>query len=253
MGKSLDHAISLYMDGIRDGNYEQAIAKHTGSRYTQHSTGVATGQQGFKDFFKGFIARNPQRKMRVLRTVEDGRYVFVNVYQHVSGGKWVTMDLFDTQRDGRIVEHWDVIEAYSESTVSGVDMVEGAGEATDLEHTDQNKEIVRDFVKMVLCDGELHRLTQFVAHDLIQHTPDLHAGREGLRKGLEDGTAHKVEFLLHLIGQGNMVVTYCKTLKKEKEHATFTVYRLEAGLIAEQWSVSEPILPREQWGNCGKF
>ena len=43
MARKLDHAKGLYLEGIRDGNPRDAVTRYTGSRYTQHSTGVRDG------------------------------------------------------------------------------------------------------------------------------------------------------------------------------------------------------------------
>ena len=51
MGQKLNNAKSLYLEGIRDGNYREAVEKYTGERYTQHSTGVKDGKEGFIEFF----------------------------------------------------------------------------------------------------------------------------------------------------------------------------------------------------------
>ena len=103
MGKR-ENAIGLYMDGIRDGNPREAVARYTGDRYTQHSTGVADGQEGFIAFFEPFIARNPKRDIEIVRGIEDGRYVFVQAFQSLNDGEaqWVTTDLFDTDEEGTL-------------------------------------------------------------------------------------------------------------------------------------------------------
>jgi len=58
MSKRLDNAMNLYLEGIRDGKAREAVTKYTGARYTQHSTGVKDGIEGFVEFFEPFIARN---------------------------------------------------------------------------------------------------------------------------------------------------------------------------------------------------
>ena len=62
-----ESAIGLYMEGIRDGRPREALDKYVGSRYTQHSTGVGHGKEGFIEFFVPFIERTPKRELRVLR------------------------------------------------------------------------------------------------------------------------------------------------------------------------------------------
>ena len=118
MGKKLEHAIGLYMEGIRDGNMKAALDAYVGDRYTQHSTGVADGKEGFMAFFGPFLERNPVRHIQVARAIEDGQYVFVHVFQSLNDGaaKWVTADLFDTDDNDRMIEHWDVIQEFAEET-----------------------------------------------------------------------------------------------------------------------------------------
>jgi predicted SnoaL-like aldol condensation-catalyzing enzyme len=49
MSKKLENAKNLYLQGIKEGNME-VVKKYSGNRYTQHSTGVTDGAQGFMDF-----------------------------------------------------------------------------------------------------------------------------------------------------------------------------------------------------------
>ena len=255
MSVKKDNALGLYMEGIRDGNPLEALNKYTGQRYTQHSTGVADGKQGFLDFFMPFLERTPERDIRVIRSIEDGPYVFCQAFQSLNGGeaKWVTMDMFDTDANDRIIEHWDVITAYLEDTVSGEDMVEGPTEPTDRDRTDANKALVKEYTKSVLTEGCFDLIDEFVAADLIQRSPGLANGREALVTALKSGTTGLCEMLFNVIGEGNFVVTYCKTRKDDQDYATFDLYRLADNLIVEHWEASEPILPRDHWGNSGKF
>ena len=71
MSAKKDNALGLYMEGIRDGNALEALNKYTGRRYTQHSTGVANGKQGFLDFFTPFLERTPKRDIRVIRLISS--------------------------------------------------------------------------------------------------------------------------------------------------------------------------------------
>lgn len=111
MSKKSENARALYLEGIRDGRVREAVTKYTGDRYTQHSTGVADGIEGFVAFFEPFVKRCPARDIQVVRMIEDGPYVFAHVFQDINNGeaKWVTADLFDTDENDKIIEHWDVI------------------------------------------------------------------------------------------------------------------------------------------------
>ena len=252
MGRKLDNAIGLYMEGIRDGNAREAITRFTGDRYTQHSTGVADGVEGFLAFFEPFLERYPDRDIRVLRCVEDGRHVFCHVSQSLNGGeaRWVTTDLFDTDEDDKIVEHWDVIEAWRPDAADGRSQVGGPAEIRDLERTEENKGRVRAFVEQVLMEGHHAAMDSFVAGGLIQH--DL-ALANGAQAWAQDLAHRRVAYreLFRLVGQGNFVVTYCKVDVGDTPHAVFDIYCLEGDRIVERWTNAE-VVPADT-GNGGKF
>ena len=52
------------MRAINDGDYVEAITTYSGDRYTQHSTPVRDGREGFIEFFANFVERNPDRDHR---------------------------------------------------------------------------------------------------------------------------------------------------------------------------------------------
>ncbi len=257
MSKRLDHARALYLDGIRDGRAREAVEAHTGERYTQHSAGVPDGPEGFVAFFEPFIARNPKRHIEIVRELEDGRYVFVQAFQSLNDGEaqWVTTDLFDTDEEGLIVEHWDVISEFQGPGPSGHTQVDGTREITGLEYTEYNKGRIRLFMAEVLQNGDFDNFDDYVAEDLIQHAVGLEDGREAMRRRIEDAQdagAH-CEFVFKLIGQGDFVVSYSKSVLGVESVAVFNIWRLSEGRIVEHWSNAETIAPRSEWANSGKF
>ncbi|MEO0862047.1 MAG: hypothetical protein AAFY65_15660 [Pseudomonadota bacterium] len=255
MGKALDNVRAIYLEGIAGGNAREAVYKYTGHRYTQHSTGVGDGAEGFLAFFEPFVARNPKRDIEVIRLFEDGPWVFCSAYQSLNDGaaQWVTMDMFYTDPDGLILEHWDTIAPYVPETLSGEDMVGGARDVDAGADTAANKAVVLEFTKQVLQERTPDKVSDFVAGDLIQHAAGIGAGREGLAAWLASDAAGTYEMLFHLMGQGDFVVTYGKRHALGKDIAVFDLYRLAGGKIVEHWMNAEEISPRTDWGNSGKF
>ena len=255
MGKGLENVRRIYLEGIAGGNARAAVEAYTGHRYTQHSTGVGDGVEGFLAFFEPFVARNPKRDIQIKRILEDGPWVWCNAYQSLNDGaaEWVTMDLFYTDADGLILEHWDTIAPYVADTASGDDMVGGATEVDPTADTEANKKLVLEYTKQVRQERKADRLDRFVAENLIEHAAPIARGRSGLSEWLQSDEAGAFEMLFQLVGQGDFVVTYGKRHAKGKEIAVFDVYRIEDGLIAEHWMNEEEISPREAWGNSGKF
>ena len=252
----LENAVSLYLEGIRDGKID-VIDHYTGDRYTQHSTGVADGLEGFKAFFKDFLERTSTRDIQVIRTIEDGNYIFVQVYQDIDNGaaKWVTMDLFDTDENDKIIEHWDVIAPYIEpgETVSGNDMILGAFEIRDRDKTEENKALVRSFLTEVFQNKKHHLLDQFVSRDTyIEHNPHLPNGFETMESILAS-QVFNYDFIFKVVGEGDHVAVLSKGVYDGEELCIFDLYRIENGRIVEHWDNMEPIPPRNEWANSGKF
>ncbi|MEM7210111.1 MAG: nuclear transport factor 2 family protein [Pseudomonadota bacterium] len=255
MGLGLENVKHIYLEGIANGNAREAVNKCTGHRYTQHSTGVGNGVEGFLAFFEPFLERNSKRDIKMIRAFEDGPWVFCHAYQSLNDGaaKWVTMDMFFTDDNGLILEHWDTITPFVDAIPSGENIIGGVTEVSDQTDSESAKLLVREFTKQVLQEGDLDKIDQFVAQDLVQHSPDIDAGRTGLLAWLASSESGHYEMLFNLFGQGNFVVTYGKRHQSGKDVAIFDLYRVDDGLIVEHWDNAEEILAREQWGNSGKF
>ncbi len=260
MSSKIESVRRLYLDGIRDGHLRQAVDVSLGDHYTQHSTGVCDGREGFIEFFEGFIARNRQREIELVRVLEDGSYVFVHAYQSLNGGeaRWVTTDLFDTDDDDKLIEHWDVISAFVDETRSGRTQIDGPTEVTDLDRTDSNKALVRTLVEEVLIAGQHRPMTDFIsATQYDQHNPQVADGLDGFGAFLGElaarGEAMVYRKLHRLVGQGNFVVSFCEMELAGTPMAVFDIWRLEGGSIVEHWDNMEPIAPRDEWANSGKF
>lgn len=256
MSQKSENAKNLYLIGIKEGKIE-VVKDYTGDRYTQHSTGVADGAQGFIDFFTGFLQRTNDRDIRIIRTIEDGPFVFVHAYQDIDDGtaKWITTDLFDTDKNDKIVEHWDVIAAYQEAdkTVSGNDMILGDFKIEDEDKTEGNKILVRNFITDVFQNKNHSAVEKYISTEkYIQHNPSVPNGIDAVKQFLATQNFN-YDFIFKIIGQGNHVVSYSKVLFNEQEFAIFDIFRIENGKIVEHWDNMEPVPARNEWANTGKF
>ena len=256
MGQALENVRKLYLEGIAGGDARDAVTKYTGHRYTQHSTGVADGAEGFLAFFEPFLERNPRRDIEIVRSFQDGPWVFCSAYQSLNDGaaRWVTMDMFFTDAEGLILEHWDTIAAHTTETASGEEMVRGSTTVIDEgADSDANKSLVLEYTKQVLQARKSENIDAFVSSDLIQRAATIGANRDGLIAWLNSDDFGQYEMLFKLFGDGDHVVTYGKRRARGKDIAVFDVYRIADGKIAEHWMNEEEIGPRDSWGNTGKF
>lgn len=253
-------AQALYLEAIRDGNAEEAIRKYSGDRYTQHSTPVKDGPDGFIEFFEDFHRRNPVRDIEIVRAWQDGRYVFLHVVQDLDDGefRYVTADIFDTDDDGKLVEHWDMIAEMAEATVSGHSEVDGPKIPIQLDRTEANKAHVRGFIDDVLVGGRAEKLTDYVsAETYVQHDPLIGDGIDGLGRFLADlaerGESMTYDEVHLVIGCGDFVAALSQMTLAGTAMAVIDLFRVADGLIVEHWDVMEEITPEETWVNSGKF
>ena len=260
LGRRLDNAKALYLEAIRDGNAAEAIEKYAGARYTQHSTPVRDGKEGFKAFFAAFHRRNPVRDVEIVRGFEDGRHVFLHVVQNLNDGeyRYVTADIFDTDEQARMIEHWDIIAEMVDESVAGHTQVDGPTEPRDIDRTESNKALVRDFLRVVLADGRTDEFADYISSETyIQHDPLIGDGIDGFAAFLarlteRGGSMSRTEVHL-VIGCGDFVAALSEVDLAGTAMAVIDLFRVADGRIVEHWDVMEKILPREEWVNSGKF
>jgi len=260
MNKKLENAKKLYLEGIRDGKVREAVTKYTGDRYTQHSTGVKDGVEGFVEFFEPFIKRNPERDIQIIRSIMDGNYVFLHVYQNINKGEaeWVTTDFFDTDENDKIVEHWDVISEYSNSTPSGHTSIDGSTEILDIDKTEENKELVKKLIRDGLMKGgNPANLPNYISEEqYIQHNKEVADGLEHFQKlaSMPNRPLNYEEIVL-MVGQENFVATLSRANwndgKLNQDYAQVDLFRIENGKVVEHWDNVEPVPEKDV--NSGKF
>ena len=254
MSKQVENAQNLCIHAIQDGSVAEAQAQSVGDTYIQHSTGVPDGKEGFEAFFANFFERHPEREMKIVRTIEDGNLVFVHVHQYLNGGEaqWVTTDTFRSDENGRIVEHWDVIDYYRAPENGQLDQIFGDFEIKDLDKTAENKKLVRRFLTEIFQNGELEQWSDYVADYLIQHNHEISQGSAAYKNYVaEHGVTF--DFVFQLLGQGNYVVSYGQTQIDGVAYAQYDIFRLENGLIVEHWDNKEVMPKVDDLTNRGKF
>lgn len=89
----------------------EAAAQYLGKTYRQHNPMAADGAQPFVDFVTGFLKAFPQLHVQFKRIVAESDLVVLHshfVRQPGDPGLAV-VDIFRLE-DGRLVEHWDVLQ-----------------------------------------------------------------------------------------------------------------------------------------------
>ncbi len=232
------------------------IANINPNKYIQHNLSVGDGLAGF-----GAVMQNapPQGfKANVIRSFEDGNYVFTHTEYDFYGPK-AGFDVFRFE-DGLIVEHWDNLLEVQKPNPSGRTQFDGATEISDLDKTEANKKVITDFIENVLLNGEMDKITKYINPEkYIQHNPAVADGLEGFGAAMkyfaENGMVMEYDRLHKVLGQGNFVLAMSEgKFGKGEQTAFYDLFRLENGLIVEHWDVIASIPPESEWKNDnGKF
>jgi predicted SnoaL-like aldol condensation-catalyzing enzyme len=98
---------------------EEAVVKYLGAHYRQHNPGAGDGPEPFIGFVKRFAQTYPDFRMESKRIIAEGNYVVLHSHMVRQPGDrgMAIVDIFRLE-DGKIVEHWDVVQEVPETSAN---------------------------------------------------------------------------------------------------------------------------------------
>ena len=107
--------LAFYDKGLNQKDADAALA-YVGDRYVQHNPGAADGPEGFRKFIGFLREKFPNSHSEIKRSFVDGDYVILHVHAVREPGTRgnAIIDIFKLE-DGKIVEHWDVVQPVPEN------------------------------------------------------------------------------------------------------------------------------------------
>ncbi len=98
---------------------QEGFDTYVGLPYTQHNPNVPDGPEATIKFLSGRFEKNPQATNTMVRVIADGDLVAVHVHSTLNPqdrGNAI-VDIFRVA-NGKIVEHWDVIQPVPEKAAN---------------------------------------------------------------------------------------------------------------------------------------
>ena len=228
--------------------------------YIQHNLAYGTGADAFIGSVEYLASADAKTTVNNLRAFEDGDKVFLQtIYNFAGAGEQVAFDIFRFDENGKIAEHWDNLAALAEPNPSGHTQTDGMMEVSDLDKTEENRELVKNFLYDVMQGNNLDKTPDYFDGDnYIQHNSGIADGVSGLNAALgalaEQGVSMVYDEVHMVLAQGNFVLAVSEGTFGGAPTSYYDLWRVENGKIAEHWDVMETIADPSTWQNQnGKF
>jgi predicted SnoaL-like aldol condensation-catalyzing enzyme len=110
--------IEFYDKALNQKDFE-AASKYFGPRYVQHNPNVPDGIESFKGLITMLKEKFPNSHSEIKRAVAEGALVMLHVHSVREPGQRgrAIVDIFRLD-NGKIVEHWDVIQDVPEKAAN---------------------------------------------------------------------------------------------------------------------------------------
>ena len=113
----------FYELAINQQKPAEAARKYIELPYRQHNPEVPDGPDGFVQFISGMQKKHPKLKVMISKALADDDLVALHVHlTREPNDPGLAVAEFFRLKNGKIIEHWDVLQPVPEKTASGNSM-----------------------------------------------------------------------------------------------------------------------------------
>ncbi len=106
--------VIAYTQGVLGDKNLAVVDQYVADNYIQHDPFVGNGKQALKDMLAASILGLPKSKFEYARIAADGDLVFLHFEVPFNGKQYAWVDIFRLE-NGKLVEHWDVMQEITAS------------------------------------------------------------------------------------------------------------------------------------------
>ncbi len=114
------NVVAFHKKAVFEGEVEDAFRLYAGAVYRQHNPLIEDGEDGLRKFVAALMTTRPDAHGEIKRAFADGDYVILHSHWHGLSDDPRGEAVVDIYRcdDGKVVEHWDVIQPIPEKAAN---------------------------------------------------------------------------------------------------------------------------------------